>query len=59
MIQFTVRLDQVRNLLAETEMTVAEISDRVGFCNPEYMTTVFRREFSSTPLRSSKDMRSR
>ena len=51
------RLDRVRKLLAETEMPVAEISERAGFCTPEYMTTVFRREFSTTPLRYRKDMR--
>lgn len=51
------RLDLVRKLLAETDMQVGELSDRAGFCSPEYMTTVFRREFSTTPLRYRKDMR--
>jgi LacI family transcriptional regulator len=52
------RLDLVRKLLAETDMPVGDISDRVGFCSPEYMTTIFRRELCTTPLRYRKDMRS-
>jgi LacI family transcriptional regulator len=51
------RLDLVRKLLVETDMQVGELSERAGFCSPEYMTTVFRREFSTTPLRYRKDMR--
>jgi LacI family transcriptional regulator len=51
------RLDLVKKLLAETDMPVGDLSDRAGFCSPEYMTTVFRREFSITPLRYRKDMR--
>jgi LacI family transcriptional regulator len=51
------RLDLVRKLLTETDMPVGEISDRAGFCSPEYMTTVFRRESATTPLRYRKDMR--
>jgi LacI family transcriptional regulator len=51
------RLDLVRKLLAETDMPVGDLSDRAGFCSPEYMTTVFRREFSTTPLRYRKGMR--
>lgn len=40
-------------------MPMAEISDRAGFCTPEYMSAVIRREFPFTPLRYRRDIRSR
>ncbi len=51
------RLDHVRNLLADTDMTIAKIAEDVGFGAPEYMTSMFRREFGTTPLRYRKDQR--
>gem|GEM_PF-5938976 len=45
--------------MRETEIPKVEISDRAGFSTPEYMTTVIRHGFSSTPLRYRRDMRSR
>jgi LacI family transcriptional regulator len=53
------RLDRVRELLAETDMPVAEISEKCGFGAPEYMTAMFRREYAVTPLRYRKEARSR
>lgn len=53
------RLDRVRRLLAETDMPVAEIAEQAGYGAPEYMTAMFQRKFSITPLRYRKDMRRR
>ena len=53
------RLDRVRQLLAETDMPVAEIAEQAGYGAPEYMTAMFQRKFSITPLRYRKDMRRR
>lgn len=44
-----VRLKRVRELLAETEMTVQLIAERTGFRRGEYLSAVFRREFRQTP----------
>ena len=53
------RLDRVRQLLAETDMPVAEIAEQAGYGAPEYMTAMFQRKFSITPLRYRKEMRRR
>jgi LacI family transcriptional regulator len=44
-----VRLKRVRELLAETDLTVQLIAERTGFRHGEYLSAVFRREFRQTP----------
>ena len=43
------RMDRVRAILAETEVTVAEVAERTGFTHPEYLTVAFRRATGQTP----------
>ncbi len=54
-----VRLDRVKALLAETDMPVSDVAEACGFCSPEYMTAVFRKELRTTPLRYRRDVRGR
>jgi LacI family transcriptional regulator len=51
------RLDQVRRLLCETEMTIHEISDACGYGAPEYMTAMFQKRYSRSPLKFRREMR--
>jgi LacI family transcriptional regulator len=44
-----VRFDRVRQLLRETRLPLADVAQRSGFRNVEYMTTAFRREFGMSP----------
>lgn len=44
-----VRLNRVRELLAETDLPVYQIAERTGFENTEYLSVVFKRETGTTP----------
>jgi len=44
-----VRFERVRQLLRETQLTLAEIARRSGFRNAEYLSTAFRKEFGMSP----------
>jgi LacI family transcriptional regulator len=50
------RLERVRLLLTQTSLPIGELAERCGFGTPEYMTSLFRRNFGSTPLRYRKEM---
>lgn len=43
------RLGRVRQLLAETDLSLDEIAERSGFSHPEYMSVVFKREMGVPP----------
>ena len=43
------RLDRAKMLLAETDLTLAEIAHRTGLHYAEYLHSVFRRQFGITP----------
>ncbi|KAF0095104.1 MAG: LacI family transcriptional regulator [Puniceicoccaceae bacterium 5H] len=43
------RLQQVKRLLQETDLTIAEIANRTGFVNPEYLYVAFKRLHRITP----------
>lgn len=43
------RFKQARDLLVAKDLTVADISQRVGFRTPQYFGYVFRRHFGMTP----------
>ena len=45
----TVRLHKAKYLLNETEMSIAEIADKVGFSSGAYFSTVFKNKFIVTP----------
>ena len=44
-----VRLKRAAQLLGESDLTVAEISDRTGFANPKYFSVCFKRRFDISP----------
>lgn len=44
-----VKMNLIKRLLTETELSLEEIANRSGYPHPEYMSVVFKREFSVTP----------
>lgn len=46
---WSVRLKQSLQLLRETGLTVAEVSDRCGFSNPQHFSKMFKKESRQTP----------
>ena len=44
-----VRLERVKQLLHETNLTLAAIADRTGFEHPQYLSTLFKQTFGETP----------
>jgi LacI family transcriptional regulator len=44
-----VRLARIRELLTETDLSLAAIARRAGYEHPEYMSVVFKRETGQTP----------
>jgi LacI family transcriptional regulator len=44
-----IRIERAKELLVETDLSVAEISDRCGFSEPQRMTEVFGRELGVAP----------
>lgn len=46
-----VQLDRAKLLLAETELSMAQIAERSGFTHVEYFSAVFKREVGSPPSR--------
>ena len=53
------RISIAKALLRQTELTVEEISDRLGFCDPAYFTLFFRKKTSLTPLKYRREKRER
>lgn len=51
------RLERVKRMLMETDLPLAEIAERCGFENSEYMPVVFRREIGQTPSSFRRSMR--
>ncbi|PHR98721.1 MAG: XylR family transcriptional regulator [Blastopirellula sp.] len=43
------RLDRVRQLLQDTDLTMAEIADKAGFEHVEYMSAAFRKKLGIAP----------
>ena len=43
------RIDRVKQLLAETDLSLAEIAGRAGFEHVEYLSVAFKREVGLTP----------
>jgi len=54
-----VHLDRAKRLLADTDLSVPEVSDASGFGSPVYMAYFFRREVGVTPLRYRREARGR
>ena len=43
------RMEQAQCLLSQSQMSVAQIANRVGYSNPEAFSTAFRRKFGVSP----------
>lgn len=48
------RLDEAKRLMASTDLTLAEIANRLGFCNPAYFTNIFRAAEGVSPKKWRK-----
>jgi LacI family transcriptional regulator len=44
-----VRFARLKALLAETDLTLAEIADRCGMEHPQYLAASFKKQFGITP----------
>jgi len=44
------RVNEAMRLLSETEMSVAEIAEKIGFCNPNYFHKIFKQYMDVSPL---------
>jgi LacI family transcriptional regulator len=44
-----VRLERVCQLLAESDLTLAEVAGKAGFTHPEYMSRIFKSKMGVTP----------
>ena len=51
-----IRLQNGENLLAHTQMSVADISDRIGYKNPETFIRSFSRNYHMTPSQYRKSI---
>lgn len=48
------RLDEAKRLIASTDLSLAEIADKLGFCNPAYFTNIFRNTEGVSPKKWRK-----
>jgi LacI family transcriptional regulator len=46
-----IRLERIKQLLVETDLTLERIAELSGFEHPEYMSVLFKRETGQTPGR--------
>jgi LacI family transcriptional regulator len=46
-----IRLERIKQLLVETDLTLERIAELAGFEHPEYMSVLFKRETGQTPGR--------
>lgn len=53
------RIERAKNLLMDTDLSIAVIAELAGFLNASYLSTVFRRETELTPYAYREKMRSR
>ena len=49
------RIFAVRELLCTTSLTLLEISERCGFCNQQYMSSLFKKKNGLTPAKFKKE----
>jgi LacI family transcriptional regulator len=52
-----IRLERVKSLLLETDLSLERIATLAGFEHPEYMNVAFRRELGPTPGQYRRQMR--
>ena len=51
------RLDEAKRLMSSTDLTLAEIAARLGYCNAAYFTNIFRDSEGVTPREWRKRQR--
>ena len=51
-----IRMKNAATLLANTDLSVAEVAYRVGFKDPSYFTKSFGEEFAKTPVQFKKEL---
>lgn len=51
------RIERAKNLLIDTDLSIAVIAELAGFLNASYLSTTFRRETSQTPYAYRAKMR--
>jgi LacI family transcriptional regulator len=52
-------MQRVKQLLTETELSLSDIADRVGFSYVEYLSTSFRRQTGESPAAYRRKFRQR
>jgi transcriptional regulator GlxA family with amidase domain len=52
-----IRINRAMQLLVDSEMSVSEISDEIGFCNANYFNKIFKQYVRLTPLAYRKNNR--
>lgn len=45
------KLGEAKRLMTSTDLSLAEIADRLGYCNPAYFTNIFREATGASPKR--------
>ena len=51
------RVNEAMRLLSETDMSMADIAERIGFCNPNYFHKIFKQYMNVSPLAYRKSTR--
>ena len=51
------RVNEAMRRLAETEESMADIADAIGFCNPNYFHKIFKQYMDSSPLAYRKSIK--
>jgi len=49
------KMDEARKMLQDNGMSVSEVSDAVGYKNPQHFTTAFKRKFGIVPSHLKRD----
>jgi LacI family transcriptional regulator len=52
-----VQIERVKELLAETDLPLAEVAHRAGYKHIEYMSVVFKRETGRSPSQYRREVR--
>ncbi|MFY9424306.1 MAG: helix-turn-helix transcriptional regulator, partial [Bacillota bacterium] len=50
-----VRLDKAKKLLKDTQLTIAEIAEKVGYSDASYFSRVFKKHVKVTPGRFRRE----
>lgn len=50
----SIRMEEARKLLLNTDLSIAEISDQVGFKEPSYFSKIYQKVFKETPSETRK-----